>query len=77
MSTSEIIAELPRLSLKELAEIQAKLDELVADAWQDDGELSDADKLALDTALKDYEKSPDAGSPWEEVLARLEAQRAK
>ena len=32
MSTAEIIAELPRLSAAELAEVQAKLSELVAPA---------------------------------------------
>jgi hypothetical protein len=73
MSKSEIIAELPRLSPEELAEVQAKLDELVGASWQDRGELSDTDKRSLDAALTEYEKSPDAGSPWEEVKARIEA----
>ena len=73
MSKAEIIAELPRLSADERAEVQAKLDELAGDAWQDRGELSDADKQALDAALTAYERSPDAGSPWDEVKARVQA----
>ena len=73
MGKAEIIAELARLSPEERAEIQAKLDELAGDEWQDGGELSNSDKRALDKALKAYEKSPDAGSPWDEVEARLRA----
>lgn len=73
MGKSEIIAELPRLSPEELAEIQAKLDELAGDAWQDRRELSQADKQTLNATLKQYEASPDAGSSWEEVKARIEA----
>ena len=73
MSKAEIIAALPHLSPEDRTEVQAKLDELAGDAWQDCGELSDADKRALDAALASYEKSPDAGSPWDEVKARVPA----
>jgi len=73
MSKTEILAELPRLQLGELAEVQAKLDELVGEAWLDNGELSTADKAALDAALAEYQAHPDAGTPWREVLARLQA----
>jgi putative addiction module component (TIGR02574 family) len=72
MSKMEILAELPRLSPEERAEVQAKLDELAGQAWQDRGELSDADKQSLDAAIAGYEKSPDAGSPWDEVKARVQ-----
>jgi putative addiction module component (TIGR02574 family) len=71
MSKTEIIEQLSQLSPAELAEVQAKLDELAGTAWQDGGELSDADKEALDQTLAEYEKSPDAGSPWEQVKARV------
>ena len=73
MSKAEILAELARLIPQDLADVQARLDELVGDAWQDRGELSDADKQTLDAAIADYEKSPDAGSPWDEVKARVQA----
>jgi len=73
MSKAEIIAQLPPLSAEELADVQAKLDELAGAAWQDRGELSYAEKQALDAALTDYEKSPDAGSSWDEVKARVQA----
>lgn len=73
MGKTEIIAQLSHLSPEDRAEVQAKLDELAGDAWQDRGELSDADKQALDAALAAFERSPDAGSSWEEVKARAQA----
>ena len=71
MSKTEIINELPKLTAEELAEVQAKLDELTGEAWADGGELTDADKAALDAALAEYQKNPDAGSSWAEVEARI------
>ncbi|HVT88321.1 MAG TPA: hypothetical protein VHD56_05680 [Tepidisphaeraceae bacterium] len=73
MSKTEIIAELPKLSPAELAEVQAKLDELAGEVWLDDGELSDGDKSKLDAALHEYSKDSNAGSSWEEVEARIRA----
>jgi hypothetical protein len=73
MSKAEILAELPKLRPEELAEVQAKLDELAGEVWLDDGDLSDQDKTALDAALANYQNNPDAGSPWEEVKARIQA----
>jgi len=73
MSKAEILAELPKLKSEVLAEIQAKLDELVGETRLDKGELSDADKSALDSTLASYEKSPNAGSSWDEVNARIQA----
>lgn len=73
MSMSEILAELPKLKPEELAEVQAKLDELTGELWLDDGELSHADKAALDAALAEYRKNPHAGGPWAEIRARIRA----
>jgi hypothetical protein len=72
MGKVEILAALADLKADELAEVQAKLDELTGETWRDDGELSADDKTALDAALADYQKSPDAGSPWEEVKTRIQ-----
>lgn len=71
MSTAEILDQLPKLTLNELAQVQAKLDELAGEAWLDGGELSDGQKAALDAALGEYEKNPNAGSTWEQVEARI------
>lgn len=73
MSKVEILAELPKLTAEELAEVQARLDELAGETWLDGGELTDTDKVALDAALAEYEKNPDAGSSWQEVEARIRA----
>ena len=73
MSKTEILAQLPKLTPADLAEVQAKLDELSADAWLDRGELSDADKRTLDASLVAYQSSPDEGSSWDAVKARVEA----
>ena len=73
MSTAEILAELSKLNPEELAEVQAKLDELAGEVWLDRGELSDSDKTALDRGLAAYQKDPDAGSSWDDVKARIEA----
>ena len=73
MSKAEIIAELARLSPEDRADVQARLDELAGDAWQDRGELSDADRQTLDATLAEYANSPDAGSSWDEVKARIQS----
>ena len=73
MSKTEILAELARLSPEDLAEVQAKLDELAGESWQDRGELTDADKSALNAELSEYQKNRDAGSPWDEVKARVQS----
>ena len=73
MSKAKILAELPKLTAEELAEVQARLDELAGETWLDGGELSDADKVVLDAALAEYKKNPDAGSSWQEVEARIRA----
>jgi len=73
MTKAEILTELPNLSVEDRAEIRAKLDELAGREWVDNGELSDEDKRALDEAITEYERDPNAGSPWEEVKARIQA----
>ena len=72
MSKAEIIEELPKLPPEDRAEIQAKLDELVGEAWLDgDDPLTDEEKVLLEARLNAYERNPDGGSSWEDVAARL------
>lgn len=76
MSKAEILAELPKLQPEERQEVLEKifqLDRLAGDEWLETVELTDADKALLDTRLTAYEQSPDAGSTWEEVEARIQA----
>jgi putative addiction module component (TIGR02574 family) len=77
MSKAEILAELPKLTTDELAEIQWKLDEIAGECWLDGGELTPADKAALDAALAEYQKDPNAGSPWQEVADRIRAKLSR
>jgi putative addiction module component (TIGR02574 family) len=46
-------------------------DSIAQDANAESLPLSDAEKALLDERLADLERSPDAGSSWEEVKARL------
>jgi len=71
MSKAEILAELPHLQPADLAEVQARLDELAGEAWLDHSQLSESDRNALDAALAEYRNNPDAGSSWEQVKARI------
>lgn len=72
MSKLEILTELSNLQPGDLSDVQAKLDELAGLQWLDNGELSEADKVALDAGLADYNANPDSGRSWDEVEARIE-----
>ena len=73
MSKAEILAELPKLRADELAEVQAKLDEIAGETWHDEVGLSDDDKATLEASLKKHQQDPSAGSSWDEVKARIQA----
>ena len=78
MSKAEILAELPKLTRRDRAEIRRKLTELDGDEWLDtDDPLTVAEKALLEARLAAYEKDPDAGSSWEEVEARIRARLKK
>ncbi len=66
MSKLEILAELPRLSSQERAEILDRLWHLEEAAGPSEGE-----KALLDEAQASYDADPKAGAPWREVEARL------
>jgi len=62
---------LPKLSPEERREIRAKLNELDAGEWFDDGELSEQDKAIIEACLDEYDRNPEAASSWEEAKARV------
>ena len=66
MSKAEILAELPRLSAPERAEILDCLWHLEEAAGPTDREMT-----LLNEAQADYDANPTAGVPWREVEARL------
>ena len=78
MSKTEILTELPRLTLAERDEIRLKLAEIDGEKWLDATDpLTDAEKALLDARLAAYEKDPDAGSSWDEVESRIRARLKK
>jgi len=77
MSKNDILAELPRLTKSDRAEIRGKLAELDVDQWLDAEPLTDAEKSLLDARLAAYEADSEAESSWTEVDARLRARLSK
>jgi hypothetical protein len=72
MSKAEILEELPKLPPEDLAEIQARIEELAGDGWLDDDDpLTDAEKTLIEGRLQDHENNPATAIPWEEFDARL------
>jgi putative addiction module component (TIGR02574 family) len=69
MSATEILAELPRLSAPERAEIMDRLWHL-----EEATGPTEREKTLLNEAQANYEANPSAGAPWREVEARLRSQ---
>jgi putative addiction module component (TIGR02574 family) len=72
--TSPLLAEARKLSVAERIELAEAIWDTVAEE-ADAIPLSDELRAELDRRLADMESDPDAGSPWEEVRARLERDR--
>jgi putative addiction module component (TIGR02574 family) len=77
MSKVEILSELPKLSAAEREEIRARIAELDHEGWLDEGELSPEEKATLESRLDDFDRHPNAGSPWDEAHARIQARLPK
>jgi len=69
MNTSEILAELPRLSPEERAEIIGGLWRLEEAAGP-----TERKKMLLNEAQANYDAQPADGTPWRDVAARLRGQ---
>jgi hypothetical protein len=59
MSTSEILAQLPRLTALEREQVRAKLDEIDSAV-----PLSPEEKQLIDARVAAYRQRPDAAIPW-------------
>ncbi|HEX9941988.1 MAG TPA: addiction module protein [Thermoanaerobaculia bacterium] len=66
-----LLAEAAKLSVPERIELVEAIWDTVASEL-DELPLSESHRAELDRRLADLEENPDAGSPWEEVRARLE-----
>jgi len=70
MSKMEILAELPKLELADRREIFDRICE-IEERDLITGGATDEEKKLLDRELEEYRRSPEAGSSWNEVEARL------
>jgi putative addiction module component (TIGR02574 family) len=69
--SKSLLAQAAKLSVSERIELA----EAIWDTVVEEPEalpLPDSHREELDRRLEDLERDPDAGSPWEEVRARLE-----
>ncbi len=71
MSKADILRELPRLPLGERREIFERIVELEDQDLLKGGEPTPEEKALLDRELEEYQRSPDAGSSWEEIKERV------
>jgi hypothetical protein len=71
MSKKEILAELPKLDLESRREIFARIGELEEQDLLRGGGPTDAEKELLDREHDEFQKNPEAGSSWPEVVARI------
>jgi len=70
MSKMEILAELPKLDMAARREIFDRLCEMEERDLLN-GVATPEEKALLDCELEEYRRTPDAGSSWEEVEARI------
>jgi len=77
VSKADILAELPKLSPEDRAEIQIKLDELAGGGWLDAGELTDEEKRLIESRLDQCDRNPSAFVPWAEAKCRIQANLKK
>ena len=71
MSKVEILAELPKLKLEERREIFERIRALEDYDLLHESEPTAEEKDLLDRELAEYRRQPDAGSAWNEVVARI------
>jgi putative addiction module component (TIGR02574 family) len=76
MSKSDILQELPKLAPEDRHEILERICELEESDLQKGGEATAEEKALLDRELEDYRQTPSAGSPWQEVEARIRKPKA-
>ena len=73
---TELLDEAKRLSIEERIELVGAIwDSVAEDASLEHLPLSDAHRAELDRRLADLDENPEAGSPWPEVVDRLQRRR--
>ena len=75
MSKAEILEALPRLTANDRTQLFARLAELHEADVLDSGTPTQAERLALDEALAEFERDPNSGEPWREVFRQIRESR--
>jgi hypothetical protein len=75
MSKAQILEELPRLSASDRSQIFARLAELQETDLLDGNSPLPAERQALDEALAEFERDPNPGEPWRNVIREIRERR--
>ena len=75
MSKSQILEELPRLTVSDRSQLFARLAELHEADLLDGGAPAPAEREALDEAFADFERDPGPGEPWRDVFRQIREAR--
>jgi hypothetical protein len=75
MSTAQILAELPKLTVSDRSELFARLAELHEADLLDGGAPTPAERQALDEAFAEFERDPNSGEPWRDVFRQIRVAR--
>jgi hypothetical protein len=75
MSKSQILEELPRLTVSDRSQLFARLAELHEADLLDGGAPAPAERQALDETFADFERDPGPGEPWRDVFRQIRESR--
>jgi hypothetical protein len=75
MSKTQILEELPRLTVSDRSQLFARLAELHEADLLDGGAPTSAERQALDEALAEFEKDRNPGEPWRDVFREIRKSR--
>lgn len=70
MSKMEILAELPKLDIKDRREIFDRICEMEERDLLN-GNVTPEEKTLLDQELEEYKRNPEAGSTWDDVVSKI------
>ena len=75
MSKSQILEELPRLTVSDRSQLFARLAELHEADLLEGNAPAPAERQALDEAFADFERDPGPGEPWRDVFRQIRESR--
>jgi hypothetical protein len=75
MSKSQILEELPKLTVSDRSQLFARLAELHEADLLEGGAPAPAERQALDEAFADFERDPGPGEPWRDVFRQIRESR--